>query len=283
MIRTLLFLPGNAPNKLIHGEEFRTDAIIFDLEDAVSLLEKDSARIMVRECVKAIQNKNQTVVVRVNSEDSPYLDDDLQEIVPLKPHFILLPKSSNGDMIRRVAKKMRDIDPNTNIGMICLIETAEGVEKAYEIATADPIVKALFLGGEDLTADLCCVRTKQGNEIDYARKRLVVAAHAAGIDCYDTPFTDANDDEGIIIDAEYAKSLGFTGKSCIAPRHVGAVNRVFSPTEKEIQYAKDVLEVIEEARKTGQGVVSLRGKMVDKPVEMRAIKTIETAKTLGLI
>lgn len=282
MIRSLLFLPGNKPNILIHGEELLSDAIIYDLEDSVSLLEKDAARILVSECIKSITT-NQQVVVRINSSDSPYMDDDIKKIVPLDPDYILLPKSCNAKMVHEVCDKIRAVKNDTKIRLICLIETAEGVENAYEIATSDKMVSALFLGGEDLTADLGCKRTKQGNEIDYSRKRLVVAAKAAGVECYDTPFTDVNDDEGIIIDAEYAKSLGFNGKSSIAPRHISAINSVFSPKKEEIEYAKAVFDVIAEAKKKGQGVVSLKGKMIDKPVENRAIKTIETAKLLGLL
>ena len=172
--------------------------------------------------------------------------------------------------------------PSGTVRMIPLIETALGVENAFNIATASPRVAALFLGGEDLTADLRCKRTKQGNEINYARTRLVCAARAAGIDVYDTPFTDVNDDEGIIADAEYAKSLGFSGKAAIAPRHVRAINEVFSPSLKDIQYAKDVFEAIRIGKEQGKGAVSLRGKMIDKPIVERARQTLEMARQLGL-
>ncbi|MBQ2201071.1 MAG: CoA ester lyase, partial [Clostridia bacterium] len=165
---------------------------------------------------------------------------------------------------------------------IPLIETALGVERAFEIASATPRVTALFLGGEDLTADLRCRRTKAGNEIDYARKRLVCAARAAGIDVYDTPFTDVNDDEGIVVDAEYAKSLGFTGKSAIAPRHVRTINEVFSPSLADVEYAKLVFEAIRIGKQQGKGAVSLRGKMIDKPIVERARQTLEAAKQLGI-
>ena len=163
-----------------------------------------------------------------------------------------------------------------------LIETAMGVENSYQIATSTSRVAALFLGAEDLTADLHCVRTKEGKEINYARTRLVVAARAAGIEVYDTPFTDVNDDEGIWVDAEYAKALGFSGKASIAPRHVSVINSVFSPSMKEIEYAYEVMEAITAAKAQGRGVVSLRGKMIDAPVVMRAEQTIAMAEELGL-
>ena len=156
------------------------------------------------------------------------------------------------------------------------------LENAFAIASATKRVKALFLGAEDLTADLQCKRTKEGREIEYARTRLVVAARAAGVDVYDTPFTDVNDDEGIRVDAALAKALGFTGKASISPRHVEAINQTFSPTMAEIDYAYEVLEAIDLAKKQGKGAVALRGKMIDAPIVMRAQQTIAMAEQLGL-
>jgi len=143
-------------------------------------------------------------------------------------------------------------------------------------------VQALFLGAEDLTADLQCKRTKEGREIEYARTRLVVAARAAGVDVYDTPFTDVNDDEGIVRDAQLAKALGFTGKASISPRHVEVINQTFSPTLKEIDYAYEVMEAISLAKQQGKGAIALHGKMVDAPIVARAERTIAMARALGL-
>ena len=150
------------------------------------------------------------------------------------------------------------------------------------IASASDRVAALFLGAEDLTADLRCQRTKAGREIEYARTRLVTAARAAGVDVYDTPFTDVNDDEGIEVDAALAKALGFTGKASISPRHVEAINRVFSPTQKEIDYAYEVMEAIRVAKEQGKGAIALYGKMIDAPIVARAEQTIAAAKEMGL-
>ena len=163
-----------------------------------------------------------------------------------------------------------------------LIETALGVENAFAIASCSKRVRALFLGAEDLTADLQCVRTKQGQEIQYARTRLVMAARAAGVEVYDTPFTDVNDDEGIVTDAMLAKSLGFNGKASISPRHVEVINQVFTPTLKEIDYAYEVMEAIAMAKEQGKGAIALHGKMIDAPIVARAQRTIAIAEALGL-
>ena len=167
------------------------------------------------------------------------------------------------------------------IKLIPLIETALGVENAFEIASSCGRVTAIFLGGEDLSADLRCKRTKSGEEILYARGRMVCAARAAGVEVYDTPFTDAFDDEGLIADARLAKSLGFSGKAAVAPRHIYEINRIFSPTKAEIDYAKEVMTAVEEANRLGKGAVSLRGKMIDPPIAERARTVLEAAKSMG--
>ena len=171
---------------------------------------------------------------------------------------------------------------NNTVGLMPLIETALGVENSFAIASSTKRIQALFLGAEDLTADLQCKRTKEGREIEYARTRLVVAARAAGVDVYDTPFTDVNDDDGIVKDAEYAKALGFTGKSSISPRHVEVINQVFTPTMKEIDYAYEVMEAIAEAKAQGKGAIALYGKMIDAPIVTRAQRTIAAAEELGI-
>jgi len=142
-------------------------------------------------------------------------------------------------------------------------------------------VKAIFLGAEDLTADLRCKRTKKGDEIFYSRGRIVTAARAANIDVYDTPFTDVEDEEGLREDAIFAKSLGFTGKAAISPRHVLTINEVFSPTIEEIEYAKEVMDIIRVAKEQGKGAISLHGKMIDAPIVARAKQTLEMAEALG--
>ena len=286
MRRSLLFLPGNNPNMLINAGYLCSDAVIFDLEDAVSPAEKDAARILVRNTMKYMELDCEKIV-RINSVDTSFWQADLDTILPQCPDLILLPKVGLASDVLTVASYMEEVERKLGlevgkVGIMPLIETALGVENAFSIASSSPRVKALFLGAEDLTADIQCKRTKEGREIEYARTRLVVAARAAGVDVYDTPFTDVNDDEGIVVDAQLAKSLGFTGKASISPRHVEVINDVFSPTLAEIEYAYDVIEAIETAKKQGKGAISLRGKMIDAPIVARAERTIAMAKALGM-
>ena len=287
MRRSMLFLPGNNPNMLINGNCLGADAVIFDLEDAVSPDEKDAARILVRNTMRYMDFRGCEIIVRINSIDTPYWRKDIDAILPYKPGLILLPKTGSAADVLAADQYITQMEEKLGmeagtVGLMPLIETAMGVENAFAIASATHRVKALFLGAEDLTADLQCKRTKEGREIEYARTRLVMAARAAGVDVYDTPFTDVNDDEGIEVDANLAKSLGFSGKASISPRHVDVINRVFSPTMAEIDYAYEVMEAIELAKKQGKGAIALRGKMIDAPIVTRAQRTIAMAQALGL-
>ncbi|MBE6959057.1 MAG: CoA ester lyase [Ruminococcaceae bacterium] len=287
MRRSMLFLPGNNPNMLINGNCLGADAVIFDLEDAVSPDEKDAARILVRNTMRYMDFRGCEIIVRINSIDTPYWKKDIDAILPYTPGLILLPKTGTAADVLAADAYITEVEErlglaNGTVGLMPLIETALGVENAFAIASATKRIKALFLGAEDLTADLQCKRTKEGREIEYARTRLVMAARAAGVEVYDTPFTDVNDDEGIEIDASLAKSLGFSGKASISPRHVEVINRVFSPTPAEIDYAYEVMEAIALAKKQGKGAIALRGKMIDAPIVMRAERTIAMAEALGL-
>ena len=287
MRRSMLFLPGNNPNMLINGNCLGSDAVIFDLEDAVSPAEKDAARILVRNTMRYMDFRGCEIIVRINSIDTPYWKQDLDAIMPEKPALILLPKTGTAQDALEADAYMTQVEeklglPHNTVGLMPLIETAMGVENAFAIASSTKRIQALFLGAEDLTADLQCKRTKEGKEIEYARTRLVVAARAAGVDVYDTPFTDVNDDEGIVKDAEYAKALGFTGKSSISPRHVEVINAVFSPTQKDVDYAYEVMEAIALAKSQGKGAIALHGKMIDAPIVTRAQRTIDMAEALGM-
>ena len=281
----MLFLPGNTPNMLINGDTLGADTVIFDLEDAVSPDEKDAARILVRNALKYQNFSGCEVVVRINPTDTEFWKEDLDAVIPLKPDMIMPTKVSGGEMIREVSAYLGQVEERSGIEkgsvkILPLIETALGVEKAFEIASSDVRVAGLFLGGEDFTADMHCKRTKEGQEIFYARTRLVCAARAWGIEAYDTPFTDVEDMEGLRKDTEFAKSLGFAGKAVISPRHVDIVNEVFSPTEAEIEYAHDVMDAIEDGKRQGKGVISLRGKMIDAPIVKRAQQVLEMEKAI---
>lgn len=284
--RSLLFVPGNSPGMLLNAGVFGADSVIYDLEDAVAPGEKDAARVLVRKTLQTLEFQGVERIVRINSLQTPYWKEDLRQIIPCRPDAVLLPKAQDAREIREVDDFLGEIEEKKGLTpggckIIPLIETALGVEQAYMIARAGARVDAIFLGAEDLTADLGAKRTKKGDEIFYSRSRVVVAARAAGVTAIDTPFTDVYDDEGLLLDAALAKELGFSGKAVISPRHIEYVNRVFSPSEEEIAYAAKVIEAIEKAEKEGKGVLSLDGRMIDAPIVSRARQVLEAAKGRG--
>lgn len=280
MKRTLLFVPGNNPGMLLNADIHGADAIILDLEDAVSTDQKDAARILVRNALITLNYKGCNVIIRTNPIGTEYLRDDLDEMVPLKPYAILLPKTCEISDVHTADEYITEIEKKHNIEVgtvkiIPLIETALGLENSFAIAKASKRVVGLFLGAEDLTADMRSIRSKASEEIFYSRQRIVSAARAADVDVWDTPFTDVNDDDGLLLDAQFAKELGFSGKASISPRHVEGINTVFSPSVAEVEYAMRVIEVIEEAKAQGKGAISLNGKMIDAPIVNRAKNVLE--------
>ena len=285
--RTMLFMPGNNPGMLQNAGILGADSIILDLEDAVSLTEKDSARILVRDAIKNVDYSGVEVVVRVNPMDTDFGAIDVDVIARVKPDTLLVPKADEGQIIY-VDNMLSKIEKEEgfeagSIKIIALIETAIGLQTIYNVIKASSRVVGVLLGGEDLTSDMGIKRTKEGDEIFYARNKVAIACKALKVDSIDTPFTDTNDYEGLIKDTAKAKSLGLTGKSSINPRQIDIINSVYAPSEQEIKYALRVLGAMEEAEKEGKGVFSLDGKMIDAPVISRATTTVELGKKLGLI
>lgn len=284
--RTMLFMPGNNPGMLLNAPILGADSVILDLEDAVSLTEKDSARILVREAIKNLDYSNVELTVRVNPLDTEFGPKDIDTITRVKPDTLMVPKADPkeiriaDEMISKIEKE--EGFEEGSIKIIPLIETAYGLENIYDVIKSSERIVAVLLGGEDLTSDLGIKRTKEGEEIFYARNRVATACRASRIDAVDTPFTDTNDYEGLRKDTSKAKSIGMTGKAAINPRQIDTIHSVFAPAEDEIKHAKRVLDAMEEAKKEGKGVFSLDGKMVDAPVLNRARNTVELAKILGL-
>lgn len=285
--RSMLFMPGNNPGMLQTAVDFGADAIILDLEDAVSLTEKDAARILVREALKVNDYSSVEVVVRINPLSTPFAEDDIDVIARLNPDAILLPKAVPED-VKILDEKLSKIEEEEglekgSIKIHCLVETTYGVETVYETIKACSRIEAVLLGGEDLAADLAVKRTKSSEEIFYARTKVVNVCKALKIDAIDTPFTDTNDYNGLRMDTEKVKGLGFSGKLSINPRQIDTIHEVYSPSEADINYALRVMYAQDEAEKEGLGVFSLDGKMVDLPVINRAKQTLDVARLIGLI
>ena len=286
MRRSLLFMPGNNPAMLQNSDIFESDAVIYDLEDAVSVTEKDSARVLVSEFLKSRKTDfPMEIVIRINGLDTEFYEQDLWAVVSDKIDTIMLPKASLSTIVeldKILSKIEKEKSLTKKIGVIPIIELARSVLEIDQIANA-PRVNGVLLGAEDLSSDLEVSRTKKGDEILYARQRVVMACAAYKIDSIDTPFTDTNDEVGLYADCSFVLGLGFTSKSAIHPNQVGAINSTFVPTEDKIKWALRVEQANKTALEKGLGVFSLDGKMVDKPVIDRANKILIKAKRYNLI
>ena len=277
--RSRLYLPGNEPKFFINAGLHEPDGLILDLEDSVAPTQKDAAQLLVRNALRAVDFYNGERMVRINQ--LPKGLDDLKYIVPHNVHVILIPKCESAEQVKEVEKEVGRLKKlfkiKNDIYFMPIIESAKGVFKSFEIASASKSNCALAVGLEDYTADIGTQRTEEGRESFFARSMVVNAARATGIQPIDTVYSDVANMDGLRESVLEAKSLGFEGKGCIHPRQVKVVHQAFAPTESEIEKAKKIVLAFEDAEKKGLGVVSLGSKMIDPPVVKRAQKTIDLA------
>jgi len=285
--RSMLYIPGNNPAMIQQGGVYGADSILLDLEDAVALNQKDAARTLVRNMIKVVDFYDAEVCVRVNHLSTPFGLADLEEIVPLQPSAIRYPKTESPEEVAELLKIIERIEdrhglPHNRMTLHAMIETAMGVQNVFNIASMFTRVDAITIGGQDLTADMNIVYTPDGVGIDFARKRIVMAAKASHIDVIDTVFPDVNDEEGLRRETEYAKKIGFTGKAVINPRQIDIIHDVFTPTEEEIRKAYHIVKEFKMNTAAGIGVFAIDGKMVDAPVVSRAEYILKLANvTVG--
>lgn len=285
--RSMLFVPGNNPGMVRDAHIYGSDSIMFDLEDSVAVTEKDAARFLVYNALTHLKYGSKELVVRINDLGSGLGVADLEAIVRAQPDVIRLPKTECARDVIDCEREIERIEraagiPVGRTGMMAAIESARGVLNAYEIATASKRLIGIALGAEDYVTDLKTTRS-DGTELFFARNMILNAARAAGIDALDTVYSDVNNEEGFIAEATLIKKLGFNGKSVINPRQIPPLHRVFLPSEKELNKARAIMEAIEEANARGSGVASLNGKMIDKPVVLRAQYLLELAETASII
>ncbi len=286
--RTMMFVPANNPRMLRDANIYGADSVMFDLEDSISLKEKDTARFLLFNALKTIDYGNTETVVRINSLDMCG-KDDIFAMVRAGVDVIRLPKTESAqdvldaEAVIEIAEKRC----NREIGstkMMAAIEGPLGVLNAYSIACASKRLIGIALGSEDYVTAMKTRRYADRNseEIFFARSMIVHGARAAGIAALDTVFSDVNDSDTLRKETEIIKQLGFDGKSVINPRQIEIVNDVFKPSPKEISNAKAVIYAIEEAESKGSGVIALNGKMIDKPIVERAERVLLLAEAAGL-
>jgi citrate lyase subunit beta / citryl-CoA lyase len=285
--RTMLYVPGNNAGMMKDAHIYRSDSVMFDLEDSVSLAEKDTARFLVYNALSTLDYEGIETVVRINGLDTPFGEEDIRAMVRAKPDVIRLPKTETAQDVIDVENliKKEEIAAGMEVGtirMMAAIEGPLGVLNAYEIAKSSTRLIGIALGAEDYVTSIKTKRSPGGIELLFARSQIVVAARAAGIYALDTVYSDVNNEEGFLDEVNLIKQLGFDGKSVISPRQVQPVHKAYCPTSKEIDNAIQVIQAIKEAEKNNSGVISLNGKMVDKPIVDRAHRVLEMAKASGI-
>jgi len=278
-----LYLPGNSPSLMINAGVHKPDGIILDLEDAVAPNKKFEARFLVRNALRNIDFYSAERMVRINQV--PKGLDDLDFIIPHNVNLILVPKCESAEQIHRVNSKINEIKTkckiNDEVWIMPIIESALGVIKSFEIATAATNIVAMAIGLEDYTADLGTRRTSEGTESFFARSQVVNACRAAGIQPIDSVFSDVADMDGLKNNVLKSKALGFDGMGCIHPRQIKVIHENFAPSIIEIDKAKKIVFAFDDATSKGLGVVSLGTKMIDPPIVKRAINTINLAIKTG--
>lgn len=283
--RSRLYLPGNEPRFMVNAGLHRPDAVILDLEDSVHPDEKDAARLIVRNALRCLDFGGSERMVRINQGEVGLLD--LDAVVPESPDLILIPKAETPSAVQQVDARIREIQTGCGaedpVWLMPILESARGIELAFEIGGCSDRVAALTIGLEDYTADLGVRKTIEGDESLYARMRLVNAAAASGVQAIDSVFGDVADMDGLRAWACRSRALGFQGMGCIHPRQIRPIHESFAPSAAEIEKALRIVEAFEQAQAEGLSVVSLGSRMIDPPVVLRAKRLVEAARKAGLL
>jgi citrate lyase subunit beta / citryl-CoA lyase len=286
--RTMMFVPGNNPGMVKDAYIYNSDSIMFDLEDSVSIAEKDAARALIYYALTSFDYGDKELVVRVNDPATEVGIADLEAMVRAGVHVIRLPKTEKAEDVvfceQQIERIEKEIGKEVGVTkMMAAIESAEGVLNAREIALASKRLIGIALGAEDYVTDMKTNRSPDGIELLFARSMILHAARAAGIAAIDTVYSDVNNEEGLIHEATLIKQLGFDGKSVINPRQIKPIIKIYTPTEKEIQKSLAIMEAIKEANAKGSGVIALNGKMIDKPIVLRAKRVLKLAKAAKVL
>ncbi len=283
--RSRLYLPGSEPKYFINAALHGPDAIILDLEDAVHPQEKDAARLLVRNTLRAVDFGACERMVRINQGALGL--EDLEEIVPEEPDVILIPKVETAEQVAEVDRRVGAIQKKHRIDrplwLLPILESALGIENAFAIARTSERNVALTIGLEDYTADLGVTKTAAGTESLFARQRVVNAARAAGLQANDSVYGDVADMDGLLRWGQASRAMGFEGMGCVHPLQIEVIHKAFAPTETEIEKALRIVAAFDEAQAKGLGVVSLGSKMIDAPVVQRALKLVAQARRMGLV
>lgn len=285
--RSLLYMPGSDWRKIEKAAgELDADSVCMDLEDGVALNAKDEARTTIVRALETLDFGRSERLVRVNSADSDVIDADLEAVLPARPDGIVLPKARSGQHVQWLHDRIASVEarfgwPQGGIPLILIIESARGIVHLEEIIRASRRTVALVFGAEDYASDIGAVRTAEGEEVLYARSKVVAYAKAFELQAIDIVYADFRDPAGFTADAEKGMRLGYTGKQLIHPNQIEGIHAVYTPGDEEIAHALRVVEAHEAHQAGGAGAFALDGKMVDMPVVKQAELVLERARAAG--
>lgn len=293
--RSMLFLPANNPALIRDVHIYKPDSVMFDLEDAIALKEKDAARILIHNMLKVLKDiyieLGIETVVRINGLATKFWEQDVEAVVSAGVDMVRLPMTEEAEDVFTLVNKIEEVEKKCgrelgSTKVMVAIETALGVMNSFEIAKTsrktDRLI-AMALSGEDFVTSMKTSRSTTGDELFVARGMVAMAARACGLEVLDTVYADVNNDEGFLKEANLIKTMGFGGKSLIHPRQVELIHSVFAPTEKEIAHAKKVVVATREALEKNLGVFTVDGRMVDGPIIDRAKRVLQLAVAAKLI
>jgi len=285
--RTMMFLNCQKPSLIKDPYVYGPDSIILDLEDAVAENQKDAARYSLYHALREIDYHGVERVVRINGLETPHWREDIRVCVAGGADAIRISKTESAEDVKTVERCIQEDEkafgvPAGRILIMAALESAKGVLNALEICQSSDRLFGIALSGGDYTKDLQTTITGTGVELAGARQHIIIAARAAGKQCFDTVFTNLDDMDGFVKDVEMIKSMGFDGKSIVNPRQIQPVHEIFTPTQKQIIFAEKVVREIDEKKALGIGVFTVDGKMIDIAFYDGAKRTIALAKASGV-
>ena len=285
--RSMMFLNAQKPSLIKDPYIYKADSIMLDLEDAVAENQKDAARFSLFHALKEIDYRGAERVVRINGLDTDLWKEDVRVSVAGGCDCIRIPKTETAEMVKaveaEVIKAEKEFErPEGSTLIMAALESARGVLNALEVCESSERMMGIALSGGDYTKDLQTKITGTGVELMGARQLMIIAARAAGVQCFDTVFTNLNDMEAFRREVEIIHMMGFDGKSIINPRQISIVHEIFTPTQKDIIFAEKVVREIDSKKAVGIGVFTVDGKMIDIAFYDGAKRTIELAKASGV-
>ena len=283
----MMFLNCQKPGLIKDPYIYRPDSIMLDLEDAVAENQKDAARYSLYHALQEIDYRGVERVVRINGLDTPHWKEDIRVCVAGGADTIRIAKTEAAQDVHTVEEHVLAAErefgrPEGSTLLMAALESCKGVLNALEVCKSSDRLIGIALSGGDYTKDLQTVITGTGVELQGARQQMIIAARAAGVQCWDTVFTNLDAMDVFEEEVKMIKMMGFDGKSLVNPRQIDVVHKVFTPTQKEIIFAEKVVKEIDEKKAQGIGVFTVDGKMIDIAFYDGAKRTIALAKASGV-